>query len=159
MAGHQVAVVMGSKSDLPIMSAALDVLREFGIEVQARVTSAHRAPDELVRFARAAEAEGVQVFIAGAGAAAHLPGVLAALTPVPVLGVPLAAGTLGGFDALLSIVQMPKGVPVATFAVGGAANAALFAVQILSVADPELRARFVAYKAARAREGVEILPS
>ena len=130
-----IGVVMGSKSDYEVMSAAVDLLREFGVAHEARVVSAHRTPDLLFAYAEAAQGRGLRAIIAGAGGAAHLPGMLAAKTTVPVLGVPVAATGLLGMDALLSIVQMPKGVPVATFAVGkpGAANAALFAVAMLAV--------------------------
>lgn len=129
-----VGIIMGSRSDWEIMSHAADLLDELGVPNEVRVLSAHRAPDLLSEYAEAAEARGLEVILAAAGMAAHLPGVIAAKTALPVLGVPLAGGTLGGLDALLSIVQMPAGVPVATFAVGkaGAVNAAIFAVTILA---------------------------
>ncbi len=137
MSDPVVAVVMGSTSDWPVMQHAVECLQEFGIEYQARVVSAHRTPDLLVDFARQARSNGFSCIIAGAGGAAHLPGMLAANTSLPVLGVPVPSEHLRGLDSLYSIVQMPKGVPVATFAIGkaGAANAALFAVSMLSNGD------------------------
>ena len=145
-----VAVVMGSKSDLSAMRAAIEILREFDIAYEARVVSAHRTPDLMVQYARQAAGRGLRCIIAGAGGAAHLPGMLAALTVVPVLGVPIAATALQGFDALLSIVQMPRGVPVGTLAIGsnGAANAALLAVAMLATTDPDLRAKLEARREA-----------
>jgi len=133
-----VAIVMGSDSDLPIMRQAADALDEFGVEWQLRVLSAHRTPDETLAFARSAVANGVQVIIAGAGGSAHLPGVIAAVTRVPVIGVPIALPKLDGLDSLLSIVQMPKGIPVATVAIDGARNAGLLAVRMLAIADSAL---------------------
>jgi len=147
-----VGVVMGSKSDYAVMRAAVEMLREFGVAHEARVVSAHRTPDLLFEYATKAAGRGLRVIIAGAGGAAHLPGMVAAKTNLPVLGVPIAATALQGFDSLLSIVQMPKGVPVATLAIGGAANAALLAVQILATADPELSAKLAAYREARRDE-------
>ena len=134
-----IGIVMGSDSDLEIMRPAIDVLAEFGVPIEVRVLSAHRTPDETLEYARAAADRGLRVIIGAAGGAAHLPGVLAALTPLPVVGVPIAATSLVGLDALLSMVQMPSGVPVATVAVGGARNAGLLAVRILAQADPDLR--------------------
>ena len=150
-AGIQIGVVMGSSSDWETMQHAVQILRDFGIEHEARVVSAHRMPDEMFRYAEAAEGRGLQAIIAGAGGAAHLPGMLAAKTTVPVLGVPVASRHLQGVDSLHSIVQMPKGIPVATFAIGtaGAANAALFAVALLANEDPELRQRLNAFRAAQ----------
>ena len=144
-----VAVVMGSSSDWDTMSAAADVLRHLGISFSAQVVSAHRMPDDMFEFAEAAVARGVRAIIAGAGGAAHLPGMIAAKTTVPVLGVPVASRHLQGVDSLYSIVQMPKGIPVATFAIGaaGAANAALFAAAILAAEDTELRQRLEAWRA------------
>lgn len=136
-----VAIIMGSDSDLPVMSAAADVLTELQIPFELTLVSAHRTPDRLVTFARGAEARGIGVIIAGAGGAAHLPGMVASLTVVPVVGVPIAATRLQGLDALLSIVQMPTGVPVATVAIDNAANAALLVAQMLGIADPLLRER------------------
>lgn len=152
--GPLVGILMGSKSDWPVMSVAAEILTELGVPHEARVLSAHRTPDETMEYARGAEARGLEAIIAGAGMAAHLPGVVAALTSLPVLGVPLEAGGLGGLDALLAIVQMPKGVPVATFAVGkaGAGNAALFAVNLLGATRPELRRRLRAWRAERSAE-------
>ncbi len=128
----RVAIVMGSDSDLPVMKAAADALEEFGIDHEISVVSAHRTPDETAEFARRASQRGLRVVIAGAGGAAHLPGMVAALTELPVIGVPVPIGPLHGQDALLSIVQMPRGVPVATVAIGNAFNAGLLAVQILA---------------------------
>ena len=144
-----IGVVMGSSSDWPTMRAAAEVLREFEVPFEARVVSAHRTPDLMFAYAETALERGLRAIIAGAGGAAHLPGMLAAKTPVPVLGVPVESRALHGQDSLLSIVQMPKGVPVATFAIGaaGAANAALFAVAMLAQHDAALRARLEAYRA------------
>jgi 5-(carboxyamino)imidazole ribonucleotide mutase len=133
-----VAVVMGSASDAAVMEDAVETLREFAVPLEVRVISAHRTPDDALQFARNAAGRGVRVIIAGAGGAAHLAGVLAGATPLPVIGVPIAAGGLGGIDALLATVQMPKGVPVATVAVNGARNAALLAVRILALSDEGL---------------------
>ena len=143
-----VGVVMGSASDWETMKAAADILAEFAISFEAQVVSAHRMPDEMFAYADAASARGLQAIIAGAGGAAHLPGMLAAKTVVPVLGVPVASRHLQGVDSLHSIVQMPKGVPVATFAIGvaGAANAALFAVAMLANHDAALRERLLAFR-------------
>lgn len=142
-----VGVVMGSESDRPRMAEAVSVLREFGIECNVAVASAHRAPGLVREWVQSAEAQGVQVFIAGAGMAAHLPGVVASLTARPVIGVPLSAGSLQGLDALYSVVQMPPGVPVATVAVDGAKNAAYLAAQILAVASPDIHQRYLEHKA------------
>ncbi len=143
-----VGVVMGSSSDWETLRAATEILAEFGIPHEARVVSAHRMPDDMFAYAEAAAGRGLAAIIAGAGGAAHLPGMLAAKTTVPVLGVPVASRHLQGVDSLHSIVQMPKGVPVATFAIGtsGAANAALFAIAMLAVHDPALRARLEAWR-------------
>ncbi|MDI6631283.1 MAG: 5-(carboxyamino)imidazole ribonucleotide mutase [Bacillota bacterium] len=141
-----VGIVVGSDSDLPVIRGAVEALERFGIAYEVEIASAHRAPDRVAEYGRTAEARGLKVIIAGAGAAAHLPGVLAAHTALPVIGVPVAAGTLGGLDALLSIAQMPKGVPVATVAVNGAFNAGLLAAQIIGAGDPAVRARIAAYK-------------
>lgn len=145
----QVGVVMGSSSDWDTLQHAVQILQEFGIAHEAKVVSAHRMPDDMFAYAEAAAGRGLQAIIAGAGGAAHLPGMLAAKTPVPVLGVPVASRHLQGVDSLHSIVQMPKGVPVATFAIGaaGAANAALFAVAMLASQDPALRERLQAWRA------------
>ncbi|AQX15160.1 5-(carboxyamino)imidazole ribonucleotide mutase [Tessaracoccus lapidicaptus] len=141
-----VSIVMGSDSDWPTMSAAADALREFDVPFEADVVSAHRMPEDMVRFGREAHERGVRVIIAGAGGAAHLPGMLAALTPLPVIGVPVALKYLDGMDSLLSIVQMPAGVPVATVAIGNARNAGLLAVRILAAADDRLRERMVEFQ-------------
>jgi 5-(carboxyamino)imidazole ribonucleotide mutase len=146
-----VGVVMGSTSDWPTMSKAVDVLDQFGLAHEVQVLSAHRMPDEMFRYAESARDRGLRVIIAGAGGAAHLPGMLAAKTTVPVLGVPIASRHLGGQDSLYSIVQMPAGIPVATFAIGeaGATNAALFAIAVLADADSELSKALDAYRRQR----------
>ncbi len=148
MSTIQVGVVMGSGSDWDTLQHAVAILQEFGVAHEAKVVSAHRMPDDMFAYAEAAAGRGLVAIIAGAGGAAHLPGMLAAKTPVPVLGVPVASKHLSGVDSLHSIVQMPKGVPVATFAIGaaGAANAALFAVAMLATRDAELRARLEAFR-------------
>jgi 5-(carboxyamino)imidazole ribonucleotide mutase len=145
----QVGVLMGSSSDWDTMQHAVQILQDFGIEHEARVVSAHRMPDDMFTYAESAAARGLKAIIAGAGGAAHLPGMLAAKTVVPVLGVPVASKHLSGVDSLHSIVQMPKGVPVATFAIGaaGAANAALFAVAMLASHDVALREKLEAFRA------------
>jgi len=145
----QVGVVMGSSSDWDTLQHAVQILQEFGVTHEAKVVSAHRMPDDMFRYAEAATGRGLKAIIAGAGGAAHLPGMLAAKTTVPVLGVPVASRHLQGVDSLHSIVQMPKGIPVATFAIGqaGAANAALFAVAMLANEDPALRERLQAFRA------------
>ena len=148
-AAIQIGVVMGSSSDWDTMQHAVAILQQFGIAFEAQVVSAHRMPDDMFRYAEAAAERGLKAVIAGAGGAAHLPGMIAAKTPRPVLGVPVASRHLQGVDSLHSIVQMPKGVPVATFAIGqaGAANAALFAVALLANEDPALRAQLNAFRA------------
>ena len=138
MSAPLVGVVMGSDSDWPVMRAAAEALAEFGVPHEAEVVSAHRMPRDMIEYGSAAAGRGLKVIIAGAGGAAHLPGMLAAVTPLPVIGVPVPLSHLDGMDSLLSIVQMPAGVPVATVAVGGARNAGLLAVRILAVADPSL---------------------
>ena len=149
-----VGVVMGSKSDWETLKLAAQILREFGVDHEVQVLSAHRMPDEMFAYAQAAADRGLRAIIAGAGGAAHLPGMLAAKTTVPVLGVPVASRHLQGVDSLYSIVQMPKGVPVATFAIGeaGAANAALFAVALLASGDAALRTRLEAFRARQTDE-------
>lgn len=137
---------MGSDSDWPVMAAAADALDEFDIPFEVGVVSAHRTPAEMLDYARGAADRGIEVIIAGAGGAAHLPGMVAAATPLPVIGVPVPLGRLDGLDSLLSIVQMPAGVPVATVSIGGARNAGLLAVRLLGAADPNLRARIVAFQ-------------
>ncbi len=147
----QVGVVMGSSSDWDTMQHAVQIFQQFGIAHEARVVSAHRMPDDMFAYADSAAARGLKAIVAGAGGAAHLPGMLAAKTPVPVLGVPVASRHLQGVDSLHSIVQMPKGIPVATFAIGaaGAANAALFAVAMLANEDPVLREKLEAFREAQ----------
>lgn len=149
-----VAIIMGSDSDWPIMRAAAQVLADFGVEYQARVVSAHRTPDLMFEFAGNAASNGIKVIIAGAGGAAHLPGMVAAKTTIPVLGVPVPSKHLQGQDSLLSIVQMPKGIPVATFAIGeaGAANAGLFAVSILAIQDTALAQKLLEFRTAQAEK-------
>lgn len=142
----KVALIMGSDSDFSILKDCIKVLKQFDVEVETMVCSAHRTPDKAAEFAKGAEESGFGVIIAGAGKAAHLPGVLAAFTPLPVIGVPIKSSTLDGLDSLLSIVQMPSGIPVATVAIDGADNAALLAVQILSNANAELREKMKDYK-------------
>jgi len=152
-----VGVVMGSKSDYEVLAPAVEILKFFDIPHEARVVSAHRTPDWLFEYAEQAEGRGLRVIIAGAGGAAHLPGMLAAKTLVPVLGVPVPATMLNGIDSLLSIVQMPKGVPVGTLAIGkpGAANAALFAAEILALTDDDLRRRLHKWRKERSQEVLE----
>jgi 5-(carboxyamino)imidazole ribonucleotide mutase len=145
-----VGIVGGSRTDFPILERARTVLDELGVECELRVVSAHRTPDHLFRYAETASARGIRVIIAGAGGAAHLPGMLAAKTTLPVIGVPIPTQHLGGMDSLLSIVQMPRGIPVATVAIGNADNAALLAAQILALADPALAARVEARRADQA---------
>lgn len=142
----KVGIVMGSDSDLPIMQEAAKILDEFGIENEIRIISAHRSPHLALNYAVGAEEAGIEVMIAGAGGAAHLPGVMAALTPIPVIGVPVKSAALNGLDSLLSIVQMPPGVPVATVSINGAKNAGIMAAQILSVKYPEIRQKIKDYK-------------
>jgi 5-(carboxyamino)imidazole ribonucleotide mutase len=141
-----VAVVMGSSSDLPVMQGAVDVLERFGVAHEVRVVSAHRTPRDMLAFGQEAAGRGLRVLVAGAGGAAHLPGMLASVTTLPVIGVPVALSQLDGLDSLLSIVQMPKGVPVATMAVNGARNAGLLAVRILALGDPGLAAGMAAFQ-------------
>jgi 5-(carboxyamino)imidazole ribonucleotide mutase len=142
-----VGVVMGSDSDWPVMAAAVEILDEFGVPAEADVISAHRMPTDMISYGQAAAGRGLKVIIAGAGGAAHLPGMLASVTTLPVIGVPVPLKYLDGLDSLLSIVQMPAGIPVATVAVGGARNAGLLAVRILAAADPELSKRMAEFQA------------
>jgi len=146
-----VGVIMGSRSDWPTLAKAAEILAELGVPHEAKVVSAHRTPDRLVEYARSARGRGLKVIIAGAGGAAHLPGMIASMTSLPVLGVPVKSSALNGLDSLLSIVQMPKGVPVGTLAIGeaGAANAGLLAASILANSDDALRARLDAYRRAQ----------
>ncbi|MGJ9413468.1 5-(carboxyamino)imidazole ribonucleotide mutase [Aeromicrobium sp. CF4.19] len=142
----RVGIVMGSDSDWPTMEAAAGALHELGVAYEADVVSAHRMPDEMIAYGREAHGRGVEVIIAGAGGAAHLPGMLAAVTPLPVIGVPVPLKHLDGMDSLLSIVQMPAGVPVAAVSIGGARNAGLLAVRILAAGDPELTERMLEFQ-------------
>ncbi|WP_430883855.1 5-(carboxyamino)imidazole ribonucleotide mutase [Fusibacter sp. JL216-2] len=142
----KVGILMGSDSDLAVVEKGLSVFKKFGVEYEVRVMSAHRTPDLAVAFAESAEERGIEVLIGAAGKAAHLPGVIAALTTLPVIGLPIKSSTMDGLDSLLSIVQMPSGIPVASVAINGAENAALLAVQILSVKYPELREKMKAYR-------------
>jgi 5-(carboxyamino)imidazole ribonucleotide mutase len=144
----RVGIVMGSDSDWPVMRAAADALTEFGIAFEADVVSAHRMPEEMIAYGQQAHTRGLQAIIAGAGGAAHLPGMLAAVTPLPVIGVPVPLQHLDGMDSLLSIVQMPAGVPVATVSIGNARNAGLLAVRILAATDPGLQRQMVEFQAA-----------
>ena len=143
----RVGIVMGSDSDWPVMKAAAEALDEFDIAYEADVVSAHRMPEEMIDYGKQAAGRGLSVIIAGAGGAAHLPGMLAAVTPLPVIGVPVPLKTLDGMDSLLSIVQMPAGVPVATVAIGGARNAGLLAARILGASDPALQEKMTAFQA------------
>lgn len=144
--GPEVGVIMGSDSDLPIMQAAADALDEFDIPYELRIVSAHRTPEEMIAYGREAAGRGLKVIIAGAGGAAHLPGMIASVTPLPVIGVPVGITKLQGMDALLSIVQMPAGVPVATVAVDNARNAGLLAIRMLGIGDPELVKRMETFQ-------------
>jgi phosphoribosylaminoimidazole carboxylase PurE protein len=147
----RVGIVCGSRSDFPVMEKAVEMLGKLEVPCELHAISAHRAPDLLFRFVARAEKSGIRVIIAGAGGAAHLPGVIAAKTIMPVIGVPIPTQIGGGLDSLLSIVQMPKGIPVATVTVGGAENAALLAAEILAISDPSLRARLVSYREGQTR--------
>ncbi len=141
----KVSIVMGSDSDMPVMSKAAAILDQFGIEYEMRIISAHREPDLFFEYAKTAKERGVKIIIAGAGMAAHLPGMCAALFPLPVIGIPMHTTSLGGRDSLYSIVQMPSGIPVATVAIGGGANAALLAVRMLAISDDDLLAKLAEY--------------
>ena len=146
-----VGIVMGSQSDYPTMSAAEDVMKEFGVAFRSEVVSAHRTPHRMVEYAESAIASGFKVLIAGAGGAAHLPGMIASLTTLPVIGVPVSSKSLSGIDSLYSIVQMPAGIPVATVAIGNARNAGLLAIQILALSDSELRTKIEEFRASQTR--------
>lgn len=146
MSKNMVAVVMGSSSDLPVMGKACQMLEKFGIPYEQKVISAHRSPEKLREFANTAKEKGFEVIIAGAGKAAHLPGVIASMTTLPVIGVPIKTADLGGLDSLLSIVQMPPGVPVATVAIDGAKNAAILAAQILALKHPDFDSKLQGFK-------------
>ena len=150
----QVSIVMGSDSDMPVMAKAADILDRLGISYEMRIISAHREPDLFFEYAKTAEARGVKVVIAGAGMAAHLPGMCAAIFPMPVIGIPMHTTSLGGRDSLYSIVQMPAGIPVATVAIGGGVNAGLLAARILAVSDTALLEKLKAYSQEQ-KEGVE----
>lgn len=152
MAIPLVGIVMGSDSDLPVMQEGARILDELGIPSEVVISSAHRAPDKTADYARSAVERGLAVIIAGAGGAAHLPGVIAAYTPLPVIGVPIESGSLKGLDALYAIVQMPSGIPVATVAINGAKNAGILAAQIIGSRDPAIRAAVTAYKDQLARQ-------
>ncbi len=141
-----VGIIMGSDSDLPTMQPAADICKEFGVEFEMRVVSAHRTPEDMANYGKEAHERGIKVIIAGAGGAAHLPGMTAAHTPLPVIGVPVQSKKLSGVDSLYSIVQMPPGVPVASVAIGGGMNAGLLAMQILGTEDAELRKKMIDYK-------------
>ncbi|XP_011079001.1 phosphoribosylaminoimidazole carboxylase, chloroplastic isoform X2 [Sesamum indicum] len=151
-AAPRVGIIMGSDSDLPVMKDAATILREFNVPAEVRIVSAHRTPEMMFSYASSARERGIQVIIAGAGGAAHLPGMVAALTPLPVIGVPVRASTLDGLDSLLSIVQMPRGVPVATVAINNATNAGLLAVRLLGISDINLQARMAQYQEDRRDE-------
>ena len=142
----KVGIVMGSDSDMPIMAKAADILDKLGVSYEMTIISAHREPDVFFEYAKSAESKGIEVIIAGAGGAAHLPGMCAAMFPLPVIGVPIHTKSLGGVDSLYSIVQMPSGIPVATVAINGAANAAILAAKMLSISDKELREKLANYK-------------
>jgi 5-(carboxyamino)imidazole ribonucleotide mutase len=142
----RVGIIMGSDSDWPVMKAAAAVCRDFGVGFETKVLSAHRTPHDVAEYAESAIDRGLEVIIAGAGKAAHLPGVVAAFTPLPIIGVPVPATQLDGLDALLAIVQMPSGVPVAAVAIGGAKNAGLLAMQMMSLGDPTLREKYIVFK-------------
>jgi 5-(carboxyamino)imidazole ribonucleotide mutase len=142
----QVGIIMGSDSDLPVMQAAIDICKDFGIRCEVAIVSAHRTPDRMVEYARSAASRGLKVIIAGAGGAAHLPGMTASMTTLPVIGVPVPLKYLDGLDSLMSIVQMPKGIPVATVGIGNAANAGLLAARIIGSTDPEIQKRLEAYQ-------------
>lgn len=161
MSQPRVGIIMGSRSDRDTMLEAARVLDELGVDYEMEIVSAHRTPDRMFAYAAAAEGRGIEVIVAGAGGAAHLPGMTAAKTVLPVIGVPVLSSTLNGLDSLLSIVQMPKGVPVATVAIGkaGAANAGLLAARILAVRDPELRGRLHAYRERMAEDALRPEPA
>lgn len=148
----KIAIIMGSDSDFPVMKQAADVCQSFGVECEVKVISAHRTPMDAIEYGQNAHKKGIKVIIAGAGGAAHLPGVLAGNTPLPVIGVPIMSKSLSGLDSLLSIVQMPPGVPVATVGIDGAKNAGLLAIQILAVQDPDILKKYIEYKEKIAEE-------
>jgi 5-(carboxyamino)imidazole ribonucleotide mutase len=147
-----IGIIMGSDSDLPTMQAAADVCEEFGVPYEIKIVSAHRTPEDMAEYGKTAHKRGIKVIIAGAGGAAHLPGMVASHTPLPVIGVPVQSKALNGLDSLLSIVQMPAGVPVATVAIGNAKNAGLLAIKMLAIADPKLLEKMIEYKNNMAEE-------
>ncbi len=149
-----VGIIMGSDSDLPTMQGAIDICKEFGVEFEVKIVSAHRTPDYMAEYAKTAPERGIKIIIAGAGGAAHLPGMTAAFTPIPVIGVPVQSKTLNGLDSLLSIVQMPGGVPVATVGIGQSKNAGLLAVKILALNNKKLMNKIVDYKKSIADESL-----
>lgn len=154
MSSVSVGIVMGSDSDYAVMHQAVEICHEFGVSCEARVTSAHRTPDVMAEYGKTAVARGLKVIIAGAGGAAHLPGMMASYTPLPVIGVPIQTRALQGLDSLLSIVQMPAGIPVATVSIGNGKNAGLLAIRILASSDPELQAKMDAYMQAMATDSM-----
>jgi len=151
----KIGIVMGSDSDYPSMQQAAEVCDEFGVSYEIKVVSAHRTPEDMIKYGKEAHTRGLKVIVAGAGGAAHLPGMLASVSPLPVIGVPIQSKSLNGLDSLLSIVQMPPGVPVATVAIGAGKNAGLLAIQILSIEDEELRNKMIDYKIKIANESRE----
>ena len=151
----KIGIIMGSDSDLPTMQKAADICKMFGVEYEIRVVSAHRTPDEMANYGKTAHKRGIKVIIAGAGGSAHLPGMIAAHSPLPVIGVPIQSKALSGIDSLYSIVQMPTGVPVATVAIGGGENAGLLAIEILSVVDENLQNKIIEYKKNMAVESMK----
>lgn len=151
----RVGIIMGSKSDYSVMSKACETLDEFGVEYEVKIVSAHRTPDLMYEYAKSAKERGIKVIIAGAGGAAHLPGMTAAISSLPVVAVPVKSSNLSGLDSLLSIVQMPGGVPVATMAINGAKNAALYAVSILALSDPALDKKYTLYRENQTKEVLE----
>lgn len=151
----RVGIIMGSKSDYSVMSKACETLDEFGVEYEVKIVSAHRTPDLMYEYAKSAKERGIKIIIAGAGGAAHLPGMTAALSSLPVVAVPVKSSNLSGLDSLLSIVQMPGGVPVATMAINGAKNAALYAVSILALSDPALDEKYTLYREKQTKEVLE----
>lgn len=152
----EVGVIMGSKSDLPVMQDAVDILRQFGVEVEVTVVSAHRTPDRMYDYAKSALDRGIKVIVAGAGGAAHLPGMVASITSLPVIGVPVrSSNSIDGWDSVLSILQMPNGIPVATVALNAAKNAGILAAQILGVSNPEVAQKLIAYKQELADKVIE----
>ncbi|MBA2611779.1 MAG: 5-(carboxyamino)imidazole ribonucleotide mutase [Bacteroidetes bacterium] len=156
MSSPKVGIIMGSKSDLPTMQAAADILKEFDIEFEIDIVSAHRTPEKMVDYAKNAHIRGIQVIIAGAGGAAHLPGMVASLTPLPVIGVPVkSSNSIDGWDSLLSIVQMPNGVPVATVAVNASQNAGILAAQILGASDKAILQKIIAFKTSLKEKVIE----